>query len=274
MVTTLPFHSLHLRSMNDLKITLVQTDLHWEQATKNRHMFDKKLEHISETDLIVLPEMFSTGFSMQPEKFAERMNGETVEWMKRKATEKNSAVCGSVMIKDNNHYYNRFVVALKDGSVLTYDKRHLFGLGDENNHYSAGKQQLIFELNGWKILPLICYDLRFPVWSRNKLIEGKPLYDILLYVANWPEKRKQAWKTLLPARAIENQSYVVAVNRVGMDGTGMEYHGNSMLTDSRGQHLFHNEGDEVVYQISLSKEMLNETRNSLPFLKDADKFSL
>lgn len=259
--------------MNDLKVTLVQTDIAWENISQNLNHLSESLKNISTTDLVVLPEMFSTGFSMHPEKFAETMEGSAVIWMKKMAAEKNCTICGSLMIEENGKYFNRFVLVESNGTIHQYNKKHLFGLGDETNHYTAGTEKIIVELNGWKILPLICYDLRFPVWSRNKLINDKAEYDLLLYVANWPAKRKQAWQTLLPARAIENQCYVVGVNRVGVDGNQFDYSGNSMAIDCLGNILFQNEGQQITETISLNANHLLENREVIPFLKDADKFS-
>jgi omega-amidase len=202
--------------MNDLKITLIQSNLFWENKVKNLEQFSHKIDAISEaTDLIVLPEMFTTGFSMSPEKLAENVNGETVKWMKATAHKKNCVVTGSFICEEGGNYFNRLLWVNADGTYSKYDKRHLFSMGDENNHYATGEEKLIVKLKGWKICPLICYDLRFPVWARNT---KEASYDVLIYVANWPERRSYPWKTLLLARAIENQSYVIGSNRVGVDG--------------------------------------------------------
>ncbi len=200
-----------------MKVTIIQTHLAWEDKTANLEHFSAHLSALAEaTDLIVLPEMFSTGFSMQPERLAEPMDGPTVQWMRAKAADTNAAMVGSLMVREGDCYYNRLVWMFPDGTLQHYDKRHLFSYGTENEHYTAGTNQLLVNWKGWKICPLICYDLRFPVWSRNTM--G---YDLLLYVANWPERRSLAWNALLAARAIENQSYTVGVNRIGADGNGM-----------------------------------------------------
>jgi predicted amidohydrolase len=254
----------------DLHITLIQSSLHWENRDANIEMFSEKIRSIHEpTDLILLPEMFSTGFSMQPEQFAETMDGEMMKTMRAWSTEKNAVICGSLMMKDGDKFYNRLVWIRPDGTYDYYDKRHLFGLGEEHKHYSAGHKKLLVELKGWKILPLICYDLRFPAWCRNT-----DQYDVLIFVANWPERRIQAWKTLLEARAIENQSYVIGVNRVGNDGNEMYYPGESCLVDPRGEVLFRQGHFELTHSFSLSYHHLNHIRESLPFLKDRDVFEI
>lgn len=260
-----------------LKVTLVQSSLHWQDIDANLQMFSDKLTGISSTDLIVLPEMFSTGFSMQAEQLAEEMDGKAVNWMHRLAKEKNAVVTGSLIIKEPNPdnedawcYYNRLVWMKPDGKYLTYDKRHLFSLSGEERIYEAGTEKLILELNGWKICPLICYDLRFPVWSRNTA-DG---YDVLLYVANWPERRIQAWKYLLIARAIENQCYTIGLNRIGNDGNDMYYSGDSMVVEPLGNTIYHKEHIEGITTIELNYEDLLKLRENLPFLKDADTFEL
>lgn len=255
--------------MKNLRVTLIQSDLHWENISANLEMFSQKIAAAEETDLIVLPETFSTGFSMNP-KFAEAMNGSAVKWMKKTAAQKNCVVCGSLMINDEGRYYNRVVWMNHDGSLYTYDKCHLFCISDEPKFFTAGDERLVVELNGWKICPLICYDLRFPVWARNLHAE----YDVLLYVANWPERRRQAWQTLLPARAVENQAYAVGVNRVGTDGTGVTHTGDSMVVDAMGNKLYWKENEEDITTIELNYEELRKVREQLPFLNDADEFVL
>ncbi|MBA3706782.1 MAG: amidohydrolase, partial [Bacteroidetes bacterium] len=215
----------------DLKITIIQSNLHWENKEKNLEMFSKKIAAITDaTDLIVLPEMFTTGFSMNPKKFAEIMSGPTIEWLKQKAREKKCVITGSFIAEENGNYFNRLVWMNSDGTYNTYDKRHLFRMADEHNHYNFGKSKLVVELKGWKICPLVCYDLRFPVWSRNVKSE----YDVLIYVANWPERRNHHWRTLLLARAIENQCYSIGVNRIGADGNSIAHSGDSTVIDPRG----------------------------------------
>lgn len=257
--------------MSTLKITTFQAYLFWENIEKNLQNLGLRLSSIREkTDLIVLPEMFSTGFSMNPEKIAEEMNGRTMKWMLEQAKKFRSVVTGSMIIKENNKYYNRLIWMRPDGSFEHYDKRHLFGLSEEDQHYTAGTQKLFVELNGWKICPVICYDLRFPVWLRNVDEE----YDMLLIVANWPERRSLHWRTLIPARAIENQSFVVAVNRVGHDGNEIYHSGDSMCIDPLGKVVYYKPNDEDLYTFSINKKDLTHARTLFPFLKDADSFKI
>lgn len=241
-------------------------------------MFEKKIGAVEERmELVLLPEMFNTGFSMQPQKLAETMDGETVEWMKRVANRHKIILAGSLIIEEEGKYYNRMVWMQPDGHYGTYDKRHLFAHGGEGEAFSAGNKRLVTSVKGWKILPLVCYDLRFPVWARQSPVtqsEGVAEYDVLIYVANWPDKRSRAWKTLLSARAIENQCYVVGVNRVGEDGNGNYHSGDSMVVDPLGEVLYHKVHDEDVFTIQLEKEKLVETRTRLPFLKDGDMFQV
>ncbi len=253
-----------------LRITLVQSNLYWENINANLEMFSQNLHGVKHTDLIVLPEMFSTGFSMNTNKLAEDLNGDAVNWTRETARKKRSVVTGSLMIKEDGRFYNRLVWMQPDGEFKTYDKRHLFTLSNEEQYFTAGEQKLIVELNGWKICPLICYDLRFPVWSRNK----NSAYDMLLYVANWPERRAQAWKQLLMARAIENQSYVVGVNRTGNDGNGVYHSGCSAVVDPMGTVLYSKEVEEDIFTIQLELSDLTNVRKQLPFLQDADDFVL
>lgn len=243
-------------------------------------MLEQKIRSVKErTEVVILPEMFSTGFSMKPEQFAETMEGETVQWMKRIAAEKKIILTGSLMIQENSDYYNRLVWMLPNGQFGVYDKRHRFAYAGEDEHYTAGSKRLIASVKGWKINLLICYDLRFPVWSRNTPItspedgqEQRPEYDMLIYVANWPDRRSLAWRTLLQARAIENQSYVVGVNRVGDDPNNIHYQGESMVIDPMGEILYCKKEDEDIFTITLEKEQLNTVREKLPFWKDADQF--
>ena len=262
--------------MQPLTITLIQTNLHWENKAANLLMLEQKIKVIEErTEIVVLPEMFSTGFSMNNVLLAEDMNGETVNWMKRVAAENKIILTGSIIIKENENFYNRLIWMLPNGEYGMYDKRHLFGFGNETEHYSAGNKRFIASLKGWKINLQICYDLRFPVWARQNPAENKEgEYDVLIYVANWPERRSHAWKTLLCARAIENQSFVVGVNRVGNDGNNIYHSGNSMVVDPAGAVLYHKADDEDIFTITLEKENLVEIRNKFPFLKDGDKFSI
>lgn len=258
--------------MDTLKVTTFQAYLFWENIQMNLQNLALRLSSIREkTDLIVLPEMFSTGFSMNPEKLAEEMDGLTMQWMHQQAQKFKCVLTGSIIIKENKKYYNRLIWMRPDGSYEYYDKRHLFGFANEDQHYSAGTKKLFVELNGWKICPMICYDLRFPVWLRNKKGEE---YDMLLIVANWPERRSLHWRSLVPARAIENQAFVVAVNRVGHDGNEIFHSGDSMCIDPSGKVVYYKPNDEDLYTFSISKDDLIEVRKSLPFLKDADDFKL
>lgn len=256
----------------DLKITIIQTPLHWENKEKNLAMFSQKLASITEaTDVIVLPEMFSTGFSMKPEKFAEPMIGATMAWITTKAKEKNCVITGSFIAEENGSYFNRMVWMRPDGTFSIYDKRHLFRMGDEHNHYSFGKNKLVVELKGWKICPLVCYDLRFPVWSRNVKSE----YDVLIYAANWPERRNHHWKTLLLARAIENQSYVIGVNRIGDDGNAISHSGDSAVIDPRGLIISKTKAnEESIETVTLNYSELVEYRKAFPAALDADDFKI
>lgn len=259
--------------MNDLKITIIQSNLHWENKEENLKMFSQKIESVSEqTDLIVLPEMFTTGFSMCPELFAEPMSGNTVAWMKEKAKEKNCVITGSFICEEGGKHFNRLVWMNVNGDYSVYDKRHLFRMGDEDNHYGQGQKKIIVELKGWKICPLICYDLRFPVWARNT---KENLYDVLIYVANWPERRAHPWKSLLVARAIENQSYTIGVNRVGNDGNDIYHAGDSVALNFKGEAISKIEsGKEVIETVTLKYVDLTEFRKMFPVMLDADDFEI
>lgn len=271
--------------MNDLSITIIQSPLHWENKMQNLNLFASKIAAIqAPTDIIVLPEMFSTGFTMNSNVFADTMDGETVEWMHKQAEAKKCIITGSVIIKENNNYYNRLIWMRPDGTYQFYDKRHLFRMAGEENHYTAGNSQFIVSINGWKIRPLICYDLRFPVWSRNqfnihKTAEGTPealaAYDVLIYVANWPERRSHPWKTLLLARAIENQCYVVGVNRIGNDGHGISHAGDSAVINPRGEIISTLKANEEASEtVSISYQELEAFRKLFPVGLDSDKFNL
>lgn len=263
--------------MQDLKITLVQADLHWEEVDANLAMFEEKIWRIGQqTDVIILPEMFNTGFSMEAGKLSEMMNMKTTKWMKMVADQTGALVMGSFIANVHDRYYNRLLWMEPGGAFKTYDKRHLFRMADEHLVYSPGESQLIGHWKGWRICPLICYDLRFPVWSRNRwnATLKKPAYDLLVYVANWPQVRANAWDTLLRARAIENLSYVAGVNRVGIDGKGVEYSGNSMVIGPKGDYIFSVEGVEEVKTIQLNANSLQAYRDKFPALLDADDFNL
>lgn len=256
---------------NQLKIALIQSDLVWENPEQNRINFLDKINSISKTvDVIILPEMFTTGFTMNASKIAEPMNGKTVLWMQDIAKKTNAALVGSLVISEEKNYYNRLLFVEPSGNISKYDKHHTFTLVGENKTYTAGTEKVIINYKGWKISPLICYDLRFPVWARNV-----SNYDVLLYVANWPKPRISAWDTLLKARAIENMSYCIGVNRVGIDGVKSEYSGHSACYDVLGDlqtSLKPNEEKTVV--VTLEKRHIEAYRNKLKFLDDRDMFTI
>ncbi len=262
----------HYLNIQNLKITLFQAYLFWENIEKNLQNLALRLSIglREKTDLIVLPEMFNTGFTMNAAQLAEEMDGNTMQWMHQMARKYDCVVTGSLIIKENSNYYNRMIWMLPDGNYQHYDKRHLFGLGSEDKHYTAGKDALIVELKGWKIRLAICYDLRFPVWLRNKNAE----YDLLLIIASWPDKRSAHWRTLIHARAIENQSYVIGVNRVGHDGDQIYHSGHSMCIDPLGNTVYYKPEDEDLYTFSINYTDLEKIRRQFPFLKDADTFNL
>ncbi len=252
-----------------MKITLIQTDLLWNDPTGNRAQFEQKIAEAGSADLIVLPEMFSTGFCTQPRLAAEPLGGETLPWMKRIAQKTDCALAGSVAVEENGNYFNRFYFVKPDGSVSQYDKRHLFTYGGEHKEFTAGDKRVIVEYKGWRILLQICYDLRFPVWSRNRND-----YDLALYTANWPTPRVDAWSALLRARAIENLCYVAGINRTGTD-PNCSYCGKSALLDFKGQTLADVEpGKEALLSAELDADALRDFRKNFPALQDADRFSL
>ncbi|MGD9216820.1 MAG: amidohydrolase [Desulfobacteraceae bacterium] len=254
--------------MQDIAITLIQSELDWEDIPGNLSRFDAEIDAIEDvTDLIILPEMFSTGFSMKAAELAEPMDGRAVTWLKRKAVEKQTVITGSVMVREQNLFYNRLVWARPDGTISTYDKKHLFRSAGEEKIYTAGKHEFIATLKGWKIRPFICYDLRFPIWTRN--LDNR--YDLAIFVANWPAKRSPHWRTLLMARAIENQTYVAAVNRVGTDGKGFDYDGHSAVIDPTGKVLFEKEHVACTSTMVLSSKVLTQYRSQFPAWMDADK---
>ncbi|MBT6438768.1 MAG: amidohydrolase [Flavobacteriales bacterium] len=258
--------------MPDLKVSIIQTSLFWEQKEENLTMFSQKINAITEeTDLIILPEMFTTGFSMKPSQFAEKTDSETLRRMRSWASDKNCAITGSIIVKEKNSYYNRLIWVRPDGTYETYDKRHLFRFAGEHQQYSAGSKKLIVDLKGWKICPLICFDLRFPVWSRNLNQE----YDCLIYVANWPAVRSSAWSTLLQARAHENQCYVVGVNRIGNDGNAIPHSGNSGIIEPKGDVISTIQPNEQRTEtIKLSWYNLESYRKKFPISADADNFKI
>lgn len=256
--------------MNDIKVCLVQYPIIWENPLENRALMDKVLGQKSgNPDIIVLPEMWNTGFSMNPEKLYESMTGPSLEWMKQKSIELNSAICGSLIIKDDEHFYNRFVFVAPEGNVEYYDKRHCFGLAGETEHFTPGTERKIFTYKNWRICPQICYDLRFPVWSRNQ-----DDYDLLIYSSQFPARRRNAWLNLLPARAIENISYVIGVNGVGTDGNHIVYSGDSGVWDYEGNLLGNLESNHSTLSVELNWEKLMAFRRAYPFLKDRDKFNI
>ena len=257
---------------DQLDITLIQCPLHWEDAAANLESMDALIQgHQSKTSLIILPEMFNTGFSMNPKLLAEDMNGVTVNWLKETARKRKSIVAGSVIIKENQNYYNRLIWMQPDGNFGYYDKRHLFSYASEHEYFTPGHKRLIAQINGWKVCTLICYDLRFPVWSRQ---QSNAEYDVLIYVANWPKRRAMAWNTLLKARAIENQCYVVGVNRSGIDGNDIEYSGDSQIISPLGDVLFQTQEMNIAHSHTLLKKEIESVRTQFPFLSDKDDFML
>jgi omega-amidase len=269
--------------MQDLKVTLIQSDLFWEDTDRNLEMFSEKINAIHQaTDLIVLPEMFNTGFTMNTKDLAEKMHGKTMGWMQRQSRENNCVLTGSMIVEENGNYYNRLLWIRPDGSYESYDKRHLFRMAGEENFFTAGNKRIRTELKGWRICPLVCYDLRFPVWSRNKFRNQKPEtksydpeYDLLIYVANWPERRSHPWKTLLMARAIENQAYVIGLNRVGNDGNGIFYSGDSSVVNFKGETISEAKAKgEFVETLSLQYTPLEEFRKTFPVGLDGDEFTI
>jgi len=257
--------------MDNLKISLFQGYLFWENIDKNLQNIGLRLGSIREkTDLIVLPEMFNTGFTMNAEPLAEPMNGKTMLWMHKIAKQYECVVTGSLIITEGGKFYNRLIWMSADGTYNYYDKRHLFTLAKEHNTYTAGKKKLIVELKGWKICPMICYDLRFPVWMRNV----NNAYDLLIVVANWPERRALHWRTLIPARAVENQAYVIGLNRVGHDGNEVYHSGDSTCISPNGNVVYYKRDEEDVYTFSIIGDEVERTRRTLPFLKDEDNFKI
>jgi len=274
--------------MPSLTITTIQTNLEWEDKTANLQHFEARIEALKEpTELVILPEMFSTGFSMQPERLAETMEGPTLRWMADIAARKKIILTGSVIIEENKHYYNRLIWMLPNGQFGYYDKRHRFAYAGEDQQYTAGTKRLVASVKGWRVLLMVCYDLRFPVWSRqtrqtpqaaqaaqNPQTAPALEYDLLLYVANWPERRSHAWKTLLQARAIENQCYVAGVNRIGNDGHDIYHSGDSMIIDPLGETLYHGGARDETFTLTLQKDDLTKVRQRFPFWRDADYFSI
>jgi len=262
--------------MEDLALTIIQTDLFWEERRKNLDHVNDLISRIhGKTDLILLPETFNTGFSMHPNECAEEMNGPSMQFLHKISGEKGSAIMTTLLIREEGKFVNRLICQHPDGRYDTYDKRHLFRLSEEPKILRRGEEKTVIHLKGWKISPMICYDLRFPVWSKNTLENDQYAFDLLVYVANWPNMRAYAWKSLLIARAIENISYVAGVNRIGKDGNGMDHTGDSMVVDHEGGILFQAEPDtEVSQTVTLSGQELTHFRESTAFGQDWDKFSL
>jgi omega-amidase len=262
--------------MSTLSVTLVQPFLHWGDIPQNlEHLGNTIRSYTPKTEVIFLPEMFSTGFIMEPERLAEPMDGPSVKWMRDLAESRKVVLTGSLIIREDDHYLNRLIWMLPNGQYGHYDKRHLFAYAQEDQYYAPGARRLIASVKGWKINLQVCYDLRFPVWARNAPNEqGQPEYDVLVYVANWPQVRNLAWKTLLQARAIENQCYVIGVNRIGTDGKNIEYAGGSMVIDPLGEILYLGSDQEEITTVVLERSRLDEVRTKLPFLKDADHFDI
>lgn len=259
----------------DLSVALVQTDLHWQDKTANLAMLEEKIWTLKNScDLIVLPEMFPTGFSMDSATLAEPMNLQVHKWMKQLAAQTGSVITGTVIISEGGNYYNRLLWVEPDGHTQSYDKRHLFRMANEDASFASGTELPIFSLKGWKICPQICYDLRFPVWARNHWKDGEAAYDLLFYVASWPAARISAWDTLLPARAIENLSYAFGVNRVGVDGNQIPYNGHSAVYDFKGERLADLGEKDQIQGVTLSRSILEEYRSKFPAWKDADNFTL
>lgn len=263
--------------MNTLKTTFIQSDLYWQDIDANLAMFEEKIWEIEEsTDVIILPEMFNTGFSMNAKKLAEPMNFKTFRWMSQMARQKDAAVIGSYIVKEGGKYYNRLFWVEPDGDFDFYDKRHLFRMGDEHLTFAEGKKRMIRNFRGWKIMPLICYDLRFPVWSRNRIdsATGELEYDLLIYVANWPAARTDVWNTLLKARSLENQCYSIGVNRTGKDGMGINYNGHSTALDFKGQGLNKISNKPSIKTITLNLDELHSFRKKFPAYMDGDDFEI
>ncbi|MBN2520181.1 MAG: amidohydrolase [Bacteroidales bacterium] len=257
--------------MDKLKVALFQIDINWEKKDENLKKISKIFKKINnDIDLIILPEMFTTGFTMNTLENAEDMNGITINWMKQYSKETNSLIIGSIIINENKKYYNRLICSFPDGNMNYYDKKHLFRMSNENKHYTSGNKKLIIEFKGWNMCPMICYDLRFPVWSRNT-----DSYDLLIYIANWPEKRRDHWIKLLFARAIENQSYVIGLNRIGTDGNGINYSGDSIIINPKGELLNKviTQKEKIIYA-TLSKKEIIDYKKSFPVYSDADRFRL
>jgi omega-amidase len=262
--------------MQDLQVTLIQTDIYWEDTQKNLAHIDQLMGLISRpTDLILLPETFNTGFSINPATCAEPAGGPSMQFLRSHARKKNAVIMATLMIIEDNGCYNRLVAVYPGGNFETYDKRHLFRLSEEYRIFKEGDQQKIFDVKGWRICPIICYDLRFPVWSKNTWKDGVYGYDLLVCLANWPASRSHVWKTLLAARAMENQACVAGVNRIGVDGHGTAHTGDSMAINAKGNEIFSaGEGKEVVETVTFSADDLRLFRDSFTVGMDWDQFTI
>ncbi len=262
--------------MENFRISIIQTDLHWQDISANLAMLEEKIWHLQgKTDLILLPEMFNTGFTMDAKNYSEPINYNTFKWMRQMAAQIGAIFCGSFIVKDEGAYFNRLHWVEPEGDFSFYNKRHLFRMGNEHIAYAPGKNKLIRNRHGWNILPLVCYDLRFPVWSRNRYNAARGLdYDVLIYVANWPASRTEVWETLLKARAMENQCFCIGINRTGSDGMGVDYAGRSMAVNYKGQVLNKVSGEQSIETISLNLPELQKFRDSFPAYLDADEFEL
>ncbi len=259
----------------ELNIALIQTDLYWKDKIANLAMLEEIIMNIEQdSDLIILPEMFPTGFTMDAAEVAEPMNFLTTKWMKQMAAQTGAVITGSLVIKEAHQYYNRLLWVEPSGKICKYDKRHLFRMAGEDGHYSMGTERVTFEWKGWRIFPQICYDLRFPVWSRNRIVEKALEYDLIFYVANWPSPRINAWDNLLQSRAIENLSYAIGVNRIGQDGNDIPYSGHSSAFNFKGERLCYSENEEKILYVALEFESLKIYREKFPAWLDADDFSL
>jgi omega-amidase len=265
--------------LENLIVSIIQTSLHWQQRAANLNHFEKLIAQIDKSDLIVLPEMYTSGFTMEASQVADEAEGEILHWMQSMAFKKQAVITGSVVIKEEGKFYNRLLWVNPDGSFEHYNKKHLFRMANENEHYAEGLTRLISKLNNWRICPLVCYDLRFPAWSRNvnwsQKFERKHQYEVLIYVANWPERRNYAWKSLLVARAIENQCYVIGVNRIGLDGNNINYSGDSMIINPLGEIISKTKAnEESVETVSLNLKELLDYRLAFPAINDADTFEM
>jgi len=262
-------------TMSDLTVTLIQQPLAWLDAETNRQHFANLIAPLAgKTDLIILPEMFNTGFSMEPAPVAETMDGLTLQWLSQQAKATDAAITGSFTITEGDHFYNRMIFMQPDGHYHCYDKRHLFRMGNEHHRYQGGSERLIVEYRGWRICPMVCYDLRFPVWSRNGYADNRNDYDLLIFVANWPDPRREHWLSLLKARAIENLSYVAGVNRLGTDGNKLNYSGDSTLFDAWGDEVLNTQSEAGSFTKTLNYQTLRKIRKQFPAHLDADAFEI